>query len=197
MAMIGYARCSTNDSRQDVERQIRDLTDIGAEPVFNDYASGAADGRAGLSRALAALCPGDVLAATEVSRLTRRLGKLLDVIDAVEARKAKIRIGAVEFDASSGKIAAMQLAMLQMMGVFAELERNLTIERIGSGVANARAKGVRLGRPKKSAKDVPQAVIDMRSAYQAGEITKAGYAKACGISRPTLDKYLKLLECLR
>jgi DNA invertase Pin-like site-specific DNA recombinase len=79
------------------------------------------------------------------------------------------------------------------MGVFAEMERNMTIERIKSGLKNARAKGVRLGRPANTAAMIPKAVTDKFALYKAGHITKKDYAKLCDISRPTLDAYIALM----
>jgi len=87
----------------------------------------------------------------------------------------------------------MTEAMLQMMGVFAELERNMAIDRVKSGLDNARAKGVRLGRPKVKIKDVPKKVLEIWPLYKDGIISKTDYAKLCGISRPTLYKYIALL----
>ena len=84
--------------------------------------------------------------------------------------------------------------MLHIMGVFAELERGLTVERIKSGIASAREKGAVLGRPRKTAAEVPEAVKKLHPDYQAGKINKTEYAKKAGITRPSLYKYLRLLE---
>jgi DNA invertase Pin-like site-specific DNA recombinase len=164
--------------------------------VFSEYGSGAEFGRAGLQAVLSMLREGDTLVATEVSRLTRRLPHLLTIIDIASERKVKLSFGSIEFDFAE-KVSAMQLAMLQMMGIFAELERNLDCERIGSGIENARAKGARLGRPKTSAADVPEHVKEIITSHARelaqGTITKTELAKTCKISRPTLNKYISLL----
>ena len=83
--------------------------------------------------------------------------------------------------------------MLQMMGVFAQLERNMAIDRIKSGLTNAKAKGVKLGRPRMHIDEIPKKVRDMFPLYQEGLLSKTDYAKVCGISRPTLYRYLERL----
>jgi len=62
--------------------------------------------------------------------------------------------------------------MLKMMGVFAEMERKMTIHRIKSGLNNARSKGIKLGRPELSIEDIPKKVIDNFDKYKNGELTK-------------------------
>jgi len=193
---LGYARCSTSRKKQDVERQKRDLRARGAEKIFTEYGSGAIYAREELQKVLTQLEEGDTLAATEVSRLTRRLPHLLEIIELAAAKKIILSFGAIDFDFTQ-KISAMHLAMLQMMGIFAELERNLDCERINSGIENAKAKGIKLGRPKMTAADVPEHIKKTikRDAekLKSGETTKAKLAKKCGVSRPTLDKYMTLV----
>lgn len=87
----------------------------------------------------------------------------------------------------------MTNAFLQMAGVFSELERNMICDRVKSGIANARAKGVKLGRPLMTVNEIPDKVIKYFQKYRRGELTKTDYAKLCGISRPTLDKYIALM----
>jgi len=188
---IGYARCSTANGKQDVERQERDLRSRGVESVYSEYASGADPARPQLSRALDSLHEGDTLHATEVSRLTRRLAHLLHIIDHTAARKAKLAFGSIEFDFTQN-ISAMHLAMLQMMGIFAELERNIGRERIGSGLRNAKANGKKLGRPKTTPKDIPLGI--RKTIAKNNHLPKTALAKLCGISRPTLNKYMSLLK---
>ncbi len=81
-----------------------------------------------------------------------------------------------------------------MMGVFSEIERNMIRERVKSGIANARSKGKQIGRKRTSLDDIPAKVKKVYDLYSRGEISKGDYAKQCSISRPTLDKYLGLIE---
>lgn len=190
--VYGYARCSTNESKQDIDRQIRDLKNMGATEIYHEYESGAKHNRPELTKLLSRIEEGDTIVTTEVSRITRSLKQLCDVIEFAKEKKLRLIIGNFVIDCS-GQIDHMTQAMLQMMGVFSELERNMTIDRIKSGLANAKAKGVRLGRPKLKAGEVPKKVLEYWQLYSSGVITKTDYATLCGISRPTLYKYIALL----
>ena len=192
--VYGYARCSTDDKRQDVERQVAELYAMGANFVIQEYASGTKADRQGYLELMAALADGDTLFATEVSRVTRSLSQLCQIIEIAKAKNLLLRFGALEIDCAGGKVAPFALAMLQIMGVFAELERNMTAERINSGLAMARANGAQLGRPKKTAADIPQNARTHWPDLACGNISVAEYAARSGFSRPTAYKYAKLLR---
>ena len=192
--IYGYARCSTTEKRQDIERQVDELYAMGANFVVQEFESGSKADRRGFVELMAALADGDSLYATEVSRVTRTLFQLCEVIELAKAKRLLLKFGALEFDCSAGSLAPFPLAMLQIMGVFAELERNLATERINSGLAHARKKGVKFGRPKKTAAQVPAEVRRHWRDFLDGKITVAAYAALVGLSRPTIYKYIKLLR---
>ena len=192
--IYGYARCSTTEKRQDIERQVNELYAMGAQFVIQEFDSGANTERQRFAELVAAIADGDTLVATEVSRVTRTLLHLCEVIELAKAKSLLLKFGTLDFDFEGGKIDAFKLAMLQIMGVFAELERNLTTERINSGLALAKTKGVKLGRPKKTAANVPVEVRQYWQSYLDGSVTVSEYAKLTGLSRPTVYKYIKLLQ---
>ena len=90
----GYARCSTNESRQDISRQVRELVKMGVpeENVFLEYESGTKENRAQLQAMLNRVRPGDSIFATEISRLSRSTRQLCDLISLVEQQKLCLRI---------------------------------------------------------------------------------------------------------
>jgi len=188
---FGYARCSTTD-KQDITRQVRDLLAAGAHEITEERASGALPIRPALDTLFAKLQTGDTLAVTEVSRLTRNVGHMVDILAHLEENKIRLECGTIVADYTQG-VDIMQRAMLLIMAVFAELERGLTVERIHSGLKNAKAGGAKLGRPKITLEDVPEVVRDLLPRYMAGEFRKAEYARLAGISRTALYKYLALL----
>ena len=194
MAVYGYARCSTDESRQDIDRQKRELRAAGArdENIFFEYASGAKDDRKQLALLLAALRPGDTLAACEVSRLTRSTRRLCELLETARERKIELVIGQFRAD-FRGAPDPMTAGMLQMMGVFAEMERGIASARVKSGMANAKAKGRKIGRPGASADRLPAAFLKHLPKHRAGEITQAELARLCGVARQTVAKWLKLL----
>lgn len=194
--IYGYCRCSTDESKQDIDRQRRELREMGATDttIYWEYESGTKINRPELMKLMDIVKNGDTIVTTEVSRITRSTKQLCDIIDQCQNKGLRLIIrGSITVDCTGGDLDPMTKAFLQMAGVFAELERDMTVNRIKSGINNARAKGVKLGRPQVTIEDIPNKVIQHLKTYQAGLITKTDYAKMCGISRPTLDKYISIL----
>lgn len=193
----GYCRCSTNESKQDISRQKRELKEMGAvdSTIFMEYESGTKINRPELLKMLSIVKEGDTIVTTEISRITRSTKQLCDIIEMVKAKQLKLMVkNSITIDCTAGNnIDPMTKAFLQMAGVFAELERDMICSRVQSGINNARAKGVKLGRPQKTIDDIPDNVKKFFEKYKAGEFTKTEYARLCGISRPTLDKYISIM----
>lgn len=190
----GYARCSTNETKQDISRQIKELQEMGVERsnVFLEYESGTKINRVELSRLLAIVQPGDSIVATEVSRITRSTKQLCEIIETAKEKHLMLLFGSFVVDCTK-ELDPMTEGMLKMMGVFSEIERNMISQRVKSGIANARSKGKRVGRPALQSNDIPTKVIKTFELYQNGSISKVDYARMCEISRPTLDKYLGIM----
>lgn len=190
--VYGYARCSTNESKQDISRQKRDLKALGAEEVYCEFESGTKINRPELNKILNHIQPGDTLVCTEISRITRSVKQLCEIIDLTIQKRLKLIVGGFTVDCSGASIDAMTEGMIKMMGVFAEMERKMTIERVKSGIAHARAKGVRLGRPSLQAENLPQKFFECLPLFEDKRISKADFARLVGVSRPTLYKYLAI-----
>lgn len=195
MTVWGYARCSTNEERQDIERQSRELRAAGATEIRWEYEHGDAAHKAELERLFSDMASGDTLIVTEVSRLSRSTKQLCGVIDRVNLNKWKLVIlNSVTIDCTDGKMDPMTTAFLQMAGVFSELELSMTRERVKSGMENARAKGKRIGRPKLTVDDIPENVKRHYPKYRDQQINMVEYARLCDVSRPTMYKYVQLLD---
>lgn len=194
--VYGYCRCSTNDTKQDIDRQVRELKAMGAtdKTIYKEYVSGMKQNKTELNKLFDIITEGDTLTVTEISRITRSTKQLCDIIDTVKAKKIKLVIkNSITIDCTNGELDAMTKAFLQMAGVFGELEHDMICSRVKSGVANARAKGKKVGRPQITLAQIPEKVKDKYNLYVSGELTKCEYATICGISRPTLDKYINLM----
>ena len=87
----------------------------------------------------------------------------------------------------------MSQAFMQMSAVFAELELAMIRERVRSGMANAKAKGKHVGRPQITKEDIPASFYKHYPAYVAGKMNVSELARVCGLSRPTVYKYLNLM----
>lgn len=194
----GYARCSTNESKQDINRQKRELKGMGIKEdnIFFEYESGAKDDRKELNRLMQIVKPGDTIISLEVSRLTRSTQKLCEIIKEVQEKQIKLVIaGSITIDCSPGKeLDAISKGMMLMWGVFAELERDIITARIRSGMKNAKAKGVRLGRPQTTIETLPYNFLKYYPMFQNGSVNLSELSRLSSISRPTLYKYLKIVE---
>lgn len=127
MATIyGYARCSTNEDKQDVNRQKREMIAAGAkeENIFTEYEHGTTAHKAQQELLFKAMQAGDTLIITEVSRLTRSTQQLCSLIEMIQEKRIRLEIlNSVTIDCRNGDIDPMTKAFLQMAGVFSELER--------------------------------------------------------------------------
>ena len=193
--VYGYARCSTNELKQDIDRQKRELVNAGVpeENIYYEYESGSKEDRIQLDRLLKKVQEGDTIVATEVSRITRSTIQLCEIIDFAKKTKIKLILGSFVFDCANG-LDAITEGMLKLIGVIAELERNMIAERVRSGMANAKAKGKVIGRPQLAKDDLPKAFFEFYPDYKNGRISKVQYARLVGKSIPTLYKYLELVE---
>ena len=181
--VYGYARCSTNEKMQDIDRQIRELMQHGVqrENIFLEYESGTKVNRIELLKLLAIVNNGDTIIATEVSRITRSTKQLCEIVDLAKRFHLKLILGNFVVDCSR-ELDPMTEGMLKMMGVFSELERNITSQRVKSGMQNAKAKGKVIGRPTTTADDIPNLFYKHYPKYKSGDINKAEFARLCSLS---------------
>lgn len=191
----GYARCSTNESKQDIDRQIRELKEAGAKKIFLEYEHGDSAVKQELSSLLEQAQSGDIIFTLEVSRLARSTKQLCEIIDTVKEKKLKLVIvGSITVDCSNGQIDPMTNAFIQMSGVFAELELRIIRERVRSGMANAKAKGKKIGRPQTTADQIPPVFFRHYPSFKSGNLNLSEFARVCGLSRTTVYKYIQLLQ---
>lgn len=194
--IYGYARCSTDNIKQDITRQTRELKALGVpqENIYFEYESGSKIDREQFKRLLDKVISGDTIIATEVSRITRSTKQLCDIIEFAKDKKIQLILGSFNVDCREGKLDAMTEGMLKMMGVFSEIEKNMISERVRSGMQNAKAKGKVVGRPTTTIEDIPATVKKAYELLKQAKINKTECARMCDISRPSLDKYIRILE---
>ena len=142
--MIGYARVSTREGQQVFDRQVDALRAAGCERVYDDRGSGASADRPGLRACLDDLRRDDVLVVLDLDRLGRRAGELIRLVDELDRRGVGFRALNAPFDTTT----PAGRAFLQIQAAFAEMERNLISQRISEGIAAARARGRKGGRPR-------------------------------------------------
>jgi DNA invertase Pin-like site-specific DNA recombinase len=139
---IGYARVSTEEQHLDL--QLTALQAFGCDRIFTDHGiSGTRFDRPGLQEALGTLKPGDTLVVWRLDRLGRSLGHLVEVMSGL--RKRGIEFASLTESINTNSPAGM--FMFHMIAALAEFERALISERTRAGVAAARNRGRRPGRP--------------------------------------------------
>ena len=190
----GYARCSTNEEKQDITRQINQLKDAGADEVIFEYEHGDAKVKKSLQLLLDSAQAQDTIITLEVSRLSRSTQQLCEIVNIIKAKRLRlIIVGSITIDCRSGDIDPMSQAFIQMSAVFAELELSMIRARVKSGMQNAKANGRKLGRPQTTKDDIPAVFYKHYPAYVAKQMNVSELARVCGLSRPTVYKYLRLI----
>lgn len=193
--IYGYARCSTNESKQDINRQVRELKAAGADEIFLEYEHGDSKIKQQQKTMLEQAAVGDTIITLEVPRLARSTQQLCEIIDLVREKQLRLVIvGSITLDCRDGHADPMSEAFLQMAGVFSQLELAMIRARVRSGMANAKAKGVKIGRPQATVDDIPSGFLRHYSSYKAGHLNLSELARVCDLSRTTVYKYLDLLE---
>ena len=192
----GFARWSLGEDKgQDLNRQVRELKAAGAEEIITERVHGDAKVKPQLDFLLEHIEHGSSLFVTEVSRLSRSTQQLCEILNTVREKHLRLVIlNSVTVDCRSGDPDPMTRAFLQMAGVFSELELSMIRARVRSGMANAKAKGKQIGRKSVTKADIPAIFMKYYPAYRDGTMNVSELARICGLSRPTVYKYLKLMQ---
>jgi len=180
ITLLGYARVSRDDG-QDPALQTRTLEAAGVTKVFEERASGGRWDRPELQRMLDQLRPGDVVVVWKLDRLSRSLKDLLRILDKIEQAGAGFRslTEAVDTTTAAGRM------LMQMLGSFAEFEREMIRERTRAGLAAARAQGRIGGRRPKLDQAQQKEVVDM---VTSGRKTAAEVARLFGVHPSTVGR---------
>ncbi|CDQ39059.1 recombinase family protein [Virgibacillus salexigens] len=178
---VGYARVSTKD--QSLELQEDALKKAGAERIYSEKESGGKWDRVELQRTLEMLRPGDTLIVYKLDRLARSTKQLIGIADRLKTDDVELVSLTEQLDTRT----AIGKAMFGMIGVMAELERDMIRERTSAGLEAARARGRKGGRPKANPAKVRKALALYDSkAYTVPQITEE-----TGVSKALLYKELK------
>ena len=197
MTIFGYARCSTDADKQDINRQIRELKAAGATEIVFEYEHGDSKVMQQQELMLDRTQAGDTIITLEVSRLARSTQQLCEIIDVINKKHLRlIIIGSITLDCRNGKPDPMSEAFLQMAGVFSQLELAMIRARVRSGMENARAKGKPIGRPRTTKDDIPPAFYRHYPSFAARQMNVSELARVCRLSRPTVYKYLSIIAQL-
>lgn len=179
--IIGYARCSTAD--QNLDWQIDSLMQYGCEAIFQEKFTGTTKERPELSILLRTLRKGDTIIICELTRLSRSVKDLFEIVDQIDKAGADIKsIKEPWLDTTTPQ---GRLLFTIFSGV-SQFERELICERTKAGLKAARARGRKGGHPK-VAKDIIEQAMTL---YDSQKYPVEQILKMSGISRRTLYKYL-------
>jgi len=179
--LLGYARVSTTD--QHPQLQVDALKVAGCYRVFTETASGARTDRPVLEQLLDQLRPSDTLVVWKLDRLGRSLRHLVDTVTGLADRGVGFCSlqEAIDTTTPGGKL------VFHVFAALAEFERDLIRERTTAGLAAARARGRRGGRPSVLSGHKLQVAREM---YCSGQYTVAAIADALGVSRASIYRHL-------
>lgn len=183
MTKIGYARVSTKD--QNLEVQLEALKSAGCKKIFSEKISGRKEDRTELEKCLDYLrpadedSPGDTLVVYKLDRLGRTTKQLINLVDDLK----KKGIDFISLDNNIDTTTSQGRFFFRIMAAFAEMEADLIRERTMAGLASARARGKKGGRPPKD----PSMALKL---YKSGNFTIPQIEEMSGISKTTLYKAL-------
>lgn len=180
--ICGYARTSTYD--QTTALQIDALERHGCDVIFED--AGVSGGihpmeRAQFKLAIDALSGGGALVVWKLDRLGRSLSGIIGTVESLNERGIQL----VSLTENIQTDTAMGKAFMHFIALMAELERGLIRERTLEGLAAAKARGKKLGRPRKLSDEV---LADARQKYAAGVLTLSEIAMCLSVSERTLGR---------
>lgn len=179
---IGYCRVSTDDQSLDLQKDA--LSKAGCEKIFEDKISGAKAKRPGLNTLLEFARADDTIVVWRLDRLGRSMKDLISLVSGLEEKGIQLAslTESIDTSTSSGKL------FFHIFGAIAEFEKNLIIDRTRAGLAAARARGRKGGRPKLLDKSKRELAVKL---YHEREKTVKEICDLMGISKPTLYKYIE------
>ncbi len=188
MTDYGYARVST--AKQDLKQQKAELKKAGIPEshIFQDIISGSTDNRPGLNKLLSLLNTGDTLTIWKIDRLGRSFINICEMIEQFRERGIIVRSISDGLTYDPNNIVGRML--FQQMATFAEFERAMIHERINLGIAYAKNRGTRSGKPiGRPTASSPRIRLCLDLIAQGKSYRQA--SRATGIPTSTIGKYAK------
>lgn len=186
--IIGYARVSTKD--QNLERQLKALTEAGCQVIFQEKLSGKNTNRPEYTLMMNHVRKGDTIIISELSRLARSTTDLFKIMGELDERGVAVKSlkeAWLDTTTAHGRL------MFTIMSGLAQFERELMLERQAEGIKVAKENGIKFGVKLDEKADLDLAI----QLYKEGKYTTTQIAKMCHVSRTTLWRKLKKLDLLK
>jgi len=185
---FAYKRVSTE--KQDLRRQGEAFKGINIDREYCDKLTGSKADRPQLNRLRLEAQKGDSIYVESISRLGRNVDDLRQIVQ--EFKDKEVTVHFIKEGFNTGNSNNMFKFMLTILGAVAEMERELTCERIREGVAKAKRYGTRSGRPiGRPPREIPPTFKKYYPMWKNSDITATDFARLVGVSRPTLYKYVQ------
>ena len=179
--IFGYCRVSTEE--QVLDRQLESLKKYNCDEIFMEKITGTKANRPELNKLKEKVREEDIVVIESLSRLGRSTKNLLELVEYFKGKKVKLISTKENIDTES---ATGQL-LLTVLSAISQFERDLTVERTKEGLAAARARGRKGGRPKSDEKALNKAI----KLYQSKEYSIKEIVSMTGISQSTIYRNIK------
>jgi DNA invertase Pin-like site-specific DNA recombinase len=182
---IGYARVSTQE--QNLSLQLDALQSAGCDTIYREKVTSAKKERPELQKLMSQIRAGDVVVIWKLDRLARSLKDLISLVNEMQGKGAELQSLNDHIDTTTpqGKFT------FHLFAALAEFERDIIRERTKAGLAAARARGRKGGRPKGLSKEAQRTAMIAERLYQDGGLTVKQICKQLSISRGTFYNYLR------
>ncbi|MEW9150210.1 recombinase family protein [Acinetobacter indicus] len=180
MSNIGYIRVSTVE-----QNTVRQLDGIELDKVFVEHASGSTKNREQLTAMLEYMRDGDIVHVHSIDRLARNLSDLKELVNAMIGKGVTVQFHKEAMKFNSDKSDSMSNLMFNILGSFAEFERELMLERQREGIAKAKEQGKYKGRTKSVDADA------IRNAMKKEGASFRRVARELGVSLSTVQRAMK------
>jgi DNA invertase Pin-like site-specific DNA recombinase len=179
--LIGYARVSTEN--QNLNSQIEQLVNANCERIYKEKITGYKSERPELEKMLEVLRSGDTIIISELTRLSRSTKDLFKLVDKIKKSGANIKSlkeSWLDTTTPQGKL------MFTIFAGISQFERDLISQRTKEGLASARARGIKGGRPAKNKHDIEKAI----KLYNSKDYSLKEIHEMTGVSKTTLYRYI-------
>lgn len=193
--VYGYVRHPADATQSDIEMSKKALAELGvnsSDDIFWDFAEGREQPE--LQKLLERIESQDTLASPDVAHVAASVRQLSALMDMAAERHIRLKIGDYTIDCRGDSIDERTQGMILMTSLYTTLEQHIISERIKSGLANARARGARIGRPQLTIEKVPNKFWKYYDSYQTGRLTVTDLAQLVGVSRTTVYRYIRLAK---
>ncbi|MBO0444336.1 MULTISPECIES: recombinase family protein [Vagococcus] len=173
MAIFGYTRVST--SNQDYQTQIQKLENAGAERIFSEkYTGTKKEGRRELENLQDTVKKGDQVLVTKIDRLARSIVDLNSIVSSLNDKGVTVTFLDNSLTFEPNKKDSMHTLMMNMLGSFAQFERDLIVTRTQEGKQwhKANNKNYREGRPKRVLNDRYKHALELMKTHSMREVVK-------------------------